>query len=113
MPKEGSAFHPPYVTSSHQEWGGLGAPEGEQDSAHGPSCTARLPCSRQCCLLGRRRESCARWAGGRGGDRTQQGQGEGRAKCHILPQWVLFQFLLFSIKHPLCFVFCLGLHLRG
>lgn len=37
MPKEGSAFHPPYVTSSHQEWGGLGAPEGEQDSAHGPS----------------------------------------------------------------------------
>lgn len=37
MPKEGSAFHPPYVTASHQEWGGLGAPEGEQDSAHGPS----------------------------------------------------------------------------
>lgn len=34
MPNEGSAFHPPYVI---RNGGGLGAPEGEQDRAHGPS----------------------------------------------------------------------------
>lgn len=93
MFKEGSAFHPPYVTSSHQEWGAWGHLKVSRTALMAPRGTARLPCSRQCCLLGRRRESCARWAGGRGGDRTQQGRGEGRAKCHILPQWVLFQFL--------------------
>lgn len=38
MPKEGSAFHPPIRHSvSPGMGGGLGAPEGEQDSAHGPS----------------------------------------------------------------------------
>lgn len=74
MPKEGSAFHPPIRHSVSPGMGGAwGHLKVSRTALMAPRRTARLPCSRQCHLLGRRRESCARWAGGRGGDRTQQG----------------------------------------
>lgn len=93
VPKEGSASHPHSSHGLTGNGGGLGASEGGQDRAHGPSWHCLGCLAHGSAVSWAAEVSCARWAGGCGGDRTQRGRGEGRAKCLVLPQWALFQFL--------------------
>lgn len=82
---------PAFCTSPGLTWssGGLGVPGGGQRSLlflHHLGCrVSPVAC---------RGEDCAGQAG-------EHGEGGGRATHPVLPQWMLFQFLIFSIKHLL------------